>query len=39
MVCELLEGETLRQRLQDGVLSSRKAIELNAGFASTERQD
>ena len=27
MVCELLEGETLRQRLQGGVLSSRKAIE------------
>src|SRR5579864_1324020 len=27
MVCELLEGETLRQRLQGGLLSSRKAIE------------
>lgn len=27
MVCELLEGETLRQRLQGAVLSSRKAIE------------
>jgi serine/threonine protein kinase len=27
MVCELLEGETLRERLQGGVLSSRKAIE------------
>jgi serine/threonine protein kinase len=28
MVCELLEGETLRERLQGGVLSSRKSIEL-----------
>ena len=27
MVCELLEGETLRERLQGGVLSPRKAIE------------
>src|SRR5579864_1264378 len=27
IVCELLEGETLRQRLQGGLLSSRKAIE------------
>lgn len=27
MVCELLEGETLRHRLQGGVLSSRKATE------------
>ena len=27
MVCELLEGETLRERLQGGLLSSRKAIE------------
>jgi eukaryotic-like serine/threonine-protein kinase len=27
MVCELLEGETLRERLQGAVLSSRKAIE------------
>lgn len=27
MVCELLEGETLRTRLKDVVLSSRKAIE------------
>ena len=27
MVCELLEGETLRERLQGGVLSSRKAVE------------
>ncbi len=27
MVCELLEGETLRTRLQGGVLSQRKAIE------------
>jgi eukaryotic-like serine/threonine-protein kinase len=27
IVCELLEGETLRQRLQGAVLSSRKAIE------------
>ena len=28
MVCELLEGETLRERLQGGVLSPRKAIEI-----------
>ena len=28
MVCELLEGETLRERLLGGVLSSKKAIEL-----------
>lgn len=27
MVCELLEGETLRQRLHGGLLSSRKAVE------------
>jgi Tol biopolymer transport system component len=27
MVCELLEGETLRKRLEDGALPSRKAIE------------
>jgi serine/threonine protein kinase len=27
MVCELLEGETLRERLQGGVLSPRKSIE------------
>jgi len=27
MVCELLEGETLRERLQGGVLSSRKSVE------------
>src|SRR5207302_1900603 len=27
MVCELLEGETLRARLHGGVLSSRKAVE------------
>lgn len=27
MVCELLEGETLRERLQGAVLSSRRAIE------------
>ena len=28
MVCELLEGETLRERLRGGVLSPRKAIEI-----------
>ena len=28
MVCELLEGETLRARLHGGVLSSRKAVDL-----------
>jgi eukaryotic-like serine/threonine-protein kinase len=28
MVCELLEGETLRERLQGGVISPRKAIEM-----------
>ncbi len=28
MVCELLEGETLRERLRGGVLSSRKATEV-----------
>jgi serine/threonine protein kinase len=28
MVCELLEGETLRERLSGGVLSSKRAIEL-----------
>ena len=28
MVCELLEGETLRDRLHGGVLSPRKAVEL-----------
>jgi eukaryotic-like serine/threonine-protein kinase len=33
MVCELLEGETLRQRLQGGVLSSRKAIEFAVQIA------
>ena len=27
MVCELLEGETLRKRLEDGALPSRKAVE------------
>jgi len=33
MVCELLEGETLRERLQGGVLSSRKAVEIAAQIA------
>src|SRR5664279_282373 len=33
MVCELLEGETLRERLRGGVLSSRKAIELATQIA------
>ena len=33
MVCELLEGETLRERLQGGVLSPRKAIEFAVQIA------
>jgi hypothetical protein len=33
MVCELLEGETLRERLQGGVLSSRKAVEIAVQIA------
>jgi serine/threonine protein kinase/Tol biopolymer transport system component len=33
MVCELLEGETLRERLQGGVLSPRKAIEIAVPIA------
>src|SRR5579862_8419888 len=33
MVCELLEGETLRERLQGGVLSSKRAIEIAAQIA------
>ena len=33
MVCELLEGETLRGRLLGGVLSSKKAIELATQIA------
>ncbi len=33
MVCELLEGETLRERLLGGVLSSKKAIELATQIA------
>src|SRR5271169_4649660 len=28
LVCELLEGETLRERMRGGILSPRKAIEL-----------
>jgi len=33
MVCELLEGETLRERLQGGVLSPRKAVEIAVQIA------
>jgi eukaryotic-like serine/threonine-protein kinase len=33
MVCELLEGETLRERLLGGVLSSKKAIEFATQIA------
>jgi eukaryotic-like serine/threonine-protein kinase len=33
MVCELLEGETLRERMQGGVLSSKKAIEVASQIA------
>lgn len=33
MVSELLEGETLRERLQGGVLSSRKAVEIAVQIA------
>ena len=33
MVCELLEGETLRERLMSGALSSKKAIELATQIA------
>jgi eukaryotic-like serine/threonine-protein kinase len=33
MVCELLEGETLRERMQGGVLSSKKAIEIASQIA------
>jgi len=33
MVCELLEGETLRERLLGGGLSSKKAIELATQIA------
>jgi predicted Ser/Thr protein kinase len=33
MVCELLEGETLRERLSSGALSSRKAIEIAGQIA------
>jgi serine/threonine protein kinase len=33
MVCELLEGETLRERLRDAVLSSRKAVEFGIQIA------
>ena len=33
MVCELLEGETLRERLSGAVLSSRKAIEFGTQIA------
>src|SRR3954470_5938255 len=33
MVCELLEGETLRERLRDAVLSSRKAVEYGIQIA------
>jgi eukaryotic-like serine/threonine-protein kinase len=33
MVCELLEGETLRARLHGGVLSSRRAVELGIQIA------
>jgi tRNA A-37 threonylcarbamoyl transferase component Bud32 len=33
LVCELLEGETLRQRLADGALTARKALELGGQIA------
>ncbi len=33
MVCELLEGETLRERLMSGALSSKRAIELATQIA------
>jgi eukaryotic-like serine/threonine-protein kinase len=33
MVCELLEGETLRERLQGGAISSKKAIEFATQIA------
>ncbi|HKU26993.1 MAG TPA: serine/threonine-protein kinase, partial [Candidatus Sulfotelmatobacter sp.] len=33
MVCELLEGETLRERLHGTILSSRRAIEYATGIA------
>jgi len=33
MVCELLEGETLRDRLQGGILSPRRAIEIGVQIA------
>jgi serine/threonine protein kinase len=33
MVCELLEGETLRERLEGGVLSPRKAVEIAVQIA------
>jgi serine/threonine protein kinase len=33
MVCELLEGETLRDRLQGGALSSKKVVELATQIA------
>jgi serine/threonine protein kinase len=33
MVCELLEGETLRERLLGGAVSSKKAIELATHIA------
>jgi serine/threonine protein kinase len=33
MVCELLEGETLRERLRGGILSTRKATEIASEIA------
>jgi serine/threonine protein kinase len=33
MVCELLEGETLRERMQGGALSSKKAVEIASQIA------
>jgi eukaryotic-like serine/threonine-protein kinase len=38
MVCELLEGETLRERLLGGAVSSKKAIELATHIAQGWRQ-
>ena len=43
MVCELLEGETLRERMRGGILSSRKAteiaIQVSEGLAAAHEKE